>query len=407
MTFKRDLPAVVMAIGLATVPDQVKAQGSVADVQQNKPTISSSDERQTATSESEWKLGGFLDVGYIKSFNSPSNHLFRSRGTTPRVDELDVNMGGAYLRKNTSDASPWGLELTVHAGEDSKIFGFSATAPNVGGANWLRHFGPTNVSGVAPVGAGLTIQGGIFSSFIGYDSLYTKDNFTYTRPWTADFTPYLMLGVNAGYAISEKVALTALIVNGYWHLARANDVPSFGGQIAYKPTGRITAKQTLLYGPHQSNTSLKYWRFLSDSIVERKTRAATTAIEFQVSSELVDAAQRPRALWMAAQVPVRWAVHGPWSLTVRPEFAWDRDGRWTTFEQSVKAMTTTLEHSIRFRQAQTILRVEHRYDNSKGRGGGFFKDLEPGVVGLTPGQHLLVFGWILTFDASPRQRLGI
>ena len=74
MTFKRDLAAVVMAIGLATVPDQVKAQGSVADVQQNKPTISSSDERQTATSESEWKLGGFLDVGYIKSFNSPSSH---------------------------------------------------------------------------------------------------------------------------------------------------------------------------------------------------------------------------------------------------------------------------------------------------------------------------------------------
>ena len=150
-----------------------------------------------------------------------------------------------------------------------------------------------------------------------------------------------------------------------------------------------------------------YWRFLSDTIIERKAKRLTTAFEFQVSTELVDAAQSFRALWVAVQVPVRWAVQGPWSLTVRPEFAWDRDGRWTTFEQSVKAMTTTLEHSIRFRQAQTILRVEHRYDNSKGRGGGFFKDLEPGVVGLTPGQHLLVFGWILTIDASPRQRPGI
>jgi hypothetical protein len=63
-------------------------------------------------------------------------------------------------------------------------------------------------------------------------------------------------------------------------------------------------------------------------------------------------------------------------------------------------------HSTRFRQAQAIMRLEHRYDNSKGRGGGFFKDLEPGVVGLAPGQHLLIFGWILTFDASSRQRLG-
>ncbi len=323
-----------------------------------------------------------------------------------RVDELNVNMGGAYLRKNTSDTSPWGLELTVHAGEDSKIFGFSATAPNIGGANRLRHLGPTNVSCVAPIGAGLTVQGGIFSSFIGYDSLYTKDNFAYTRPWTADFTPYLMLGVNAGYAISEKSTLTSLIVNGYWHLAHANDVPSLGGQLAYEPTSRVTLKQTLLYGPHQSNISLKHWRFLSDSIVERKAKGLTTAFEFQVSTELVDAAQSPRALWVAAQAPVRWAVQGPWSLTVRPEFAWDRNGRWTTFEQFVTATTTTLEYSTRFRQAQTILRVEYRYDNSKGHGGGFFKDLEPGVVGLTPGPHLLVLGWILTFDASSRQRLG-
>ncbi len=405
MTFRTALPGAVMAIGLATVSNQAWAQGSVARVEP-EPTTSSSDEPQTATSEREWKLGGFLDVGYLKSFNSPSNHLFRSRGTTPRVDELNVNMGGAYLRKNTSDRSRWGLELTIQAGEDSKTFGFSATAPNVGGANWLRHLGPTNVSCIAPIGAGLTVQAGIFSSFIGYDSLYTKDNFAYTRPWTADFTPYLMLGVNAGYAISDKLTLTALIVNGYWHLAHANDVPSVGGQIAYKPTNRVTVKQTLLYGPHQSNTSLKHWRFLSDSIVERKAKWLTTAFEFQVSTELVDAARSPRAMWVAAQAPVRWAVQGPWSLTVRPDFAWDRDGRWTTFEQSVKATTTTLEYSGRFRKSQAILRVEHRYDNSKGSGGGFFKDLEPGLLGLTPGQHLLVFGWILTFDVSSRQRLG-
>jgi hypothetical protein len=235
MTFRRDLPALVIAIALATVSDQAWAQGSVTCVQQPKPTIASSDEARTATSESQWKLGGFVDVGYIKSFNSPSNHLFRSRGTIPRVDELNVNMGGAYLRENTSSKSQRGLELTIHAGEDGKTFGFSATAPNIGGANWLRHLGPTNVSCVAPIGAGLTVQGGIFSSFIGYDSLYTKDNFAYTRPWTADFTPYLMLGVNAGYAISETLTLTALIVNGYWYLAHANDVPNVGGRSCTDP----------------------------------------------------------------------------------------------------------------------------------------------------------------------------
>jgi hypothetical protein len=356
-----------------------------------------------ATPKPEWQFGAFLDVGHLNSFNSPSNHVFRSRGTTPRVDELSMNMSGVYVRRNASEFSRWGVEFTAHAGEDSKIFGFSATAPNISGANALRHLGPTNVSYLAPVGGGLTLQGGIFSSFIGYDSLYAKDNFTYTRPWSADFTPYLMLGASAGYAVNDRLTTTALLVNGYWHLAHANDVPSIGGQLAYRPTDRVTVKETILYGPHQSDTSLTHWRFLSDTIVERKTERMTAAFEFQVSREVVDPGGKSSAVWVAAQAPLHWTVHGPWSVTVRPEFAWDRDGRWTTVEQSVRALTTTVEYRAAFRQSQAILRIEHRYDESKGDEGGFFKDVQPGVVGLTPGQHLVIFGCILTFDASSRR----
>lgn len=351
----------------------------------------------------EWQVGGFLDIGYLNSLNSPSNHLFRSRGTTPRVDELDLNMTGGYVRKHASESSRWGMELTGHAGRDSQVFGFSATAPNLAGSDWLRRLGPTNTSYLAPVGRGLRLQGGIFGSFIGYDSLYTKDNFTYTRPWTADFTPYLMLGVNAGYSVSQKLIVTGLLVNGYWHLAHANDLPSVGGQLAYKATERITLKQTVLYGPHQRSTALEHWRFISDTIVERKTDRLTTAFELQASTEIVDAAGTPRASWVAGQAPVHWAISGPWSVTVRPEFASDAQGRWTTFEQSVKALTTTLEYRVSVRQARAIVRFEHRYDHSTGDGGGFFEDVRAGVIGLTPSQHLLVFGLILTAEGSLRR----
>ena len=61
-------------------------------------------------------------------------------------------MTGAYLKKAPSESSRAGVELTVQEGRDSEIFGFSATAPNIGGADWLLHLGPTNVSYLAPVG---------------------------------------------------------------------------------------------------------------------------------------------------------------------------------------------------------------------------------------------------------------
>jgi hypothetical protein len=92
---------------------------------------------------------------------------------------------------------------------------------------------------------------------------------------------------------------------------------------------------------------------------------------------------------------------GPWSVAVRPEFFWDRNGLITGFQQFVKALTTTLEYRLPYRWTNTILRLEYRFDESRGSGGGFYRDGEvaPGVVGLTPTQHLLIFSAIWTFDS--------
>src|SRR6266852_9543628 len=259
-----------------------------------------SDQAATQPANPEWQYGGFIDAAYLLDFNHPSNHSFRSRGTAYKVDEPILNMAGAYLRKAASESSRWGIELNVQGGQDSTIFGFSATAPNLPKSNWLRHLGPTDVSYLAPVGNGLTVQAGIFSSFIGYDSLYAKDNFNYTRPWGADFTPYLMMGVNASYPFTAKLTGTVFLVNGYWHLADANNVPSSGGQIAYRVTDHATLKETILFGPHQSDTGVEFWRFLWDSTAEWKTDGITTAFEYHVGTEKVATPGDPRALWMSA-----------------------------------------------------------------------------------------------------------
>jgi Putative beta-barrel porin-2, OmpL-like. bbp2 len=359
---------------------------------------------KTAPQIIPWQYGGFLDVAYPKAFNDPLNKIFRSRGTAWHLDDLYVNMSGAYAKKKASDDSRWGAELLVQTGKDDEIYGFSATAPNLEGSDFLRHLGLANVSYIAPVGKGLTFQGGIFGSLIGYDSLYAKDNFNYTRPWGADFTPYLMLGANASYPFTDKLTGTFYVVNGYWHLADANDVPSSGAQLAYKAT-QVTVKETVLHGPHQSNTSLKFWRFLSDTIAERKFDHVVVAGEYQLATEQVDALPPFRAWWMAAQLPIRWNVRGPWSVAVRPEVAWDSDGRWTLAEQTVTALTTTLEYRVPYQWASAILRLEYRVDHSTGPQGGFFDDHEvsPGVIALTPTQHQLIFAAIFTFD-SPTQR---
>lgn len=344
-----------------------------------------------------WHYGAFADIATLGAPTSPANHLFRDRGTTPRLDEAALDMAAAYIRSAATESSRVGVELTAQTGEDAKAFGFSATAPTIGGADVLLHFGPTNVSYLTPFGKGLTLQGGIFNSLIGYDSLYAKDNFAYTRPWGADYTPYLMLGVNGSYAATDRLTIGAALVNGYFHLAHANDAPSVVGQFAYKASDRLTLKESVLAGPHQPQTAIEFWRVLSDTIVERKSDRLTSAVEYQIASERVDAVADGKALWMSAQVIVHAAIGGPFSATVRPELCWDRDGRWTGVPRRLVAFTAGAEYRLRLRDAQAILRGEYRVDDSHSALGGFFAGADDH---LTPTQQLFVAALVVSFDGS-------
>jgi len=353
---------------------------------------------QDAAPQPAWHAGAFLDVGYLQDSNDPANHLFRTRGTTPRVDEFNVDMAAVYARKTPTSASRWGLEATAQGGEDALAFGFSPTAPNISGANGLRHLGPTDFSYLVPAGRGLTVQAGIFNSLIGYDSLYAKDNFTYTRPWCADFTPYLMLGANVAYPFTEKLAVTGFAVNSYFHLSHPNDVPNMGGQVAYAISPRVSVKETVLTGPNQADTSLGRWRVLSDTIVERKTGRLTTAGELQLATEtLADTGER--ASWVALQFPVHVAFKGPWSVSLRPELARDPSGRYTGVQQTVAAFTSGIEYRAVGHGAQAIARLEYRYDHSTGAEGGFYAGPNND---LTAGQPMLAAGLILTFERASR-----
>jgi hypothetical protein len=185
-------------------------------------------------------------------------------------------------------------------------------------------------------------------------------------------------------------------------LAHPNDLPSYGGRWVWKAAPRVTLMQTLYGGPDQTETSLEFWRLYGNQIVEWKGDDVTVAASFDIGMEnIAGQIGNPRAFVMGGNMVVRWHITGPWAVAVRPEFYWDRNGRWTGAEQFVKAVTSTVEYQFPYRSMNTIVRVEHRFDDSTGIGGGFFKngEIRPGVAGLSPGQHLLLLGVLMNFDS--------
>jgi hypothetical protein len=355
------------------------------------------DERTT-----DWNYGGFVDLSYPVNFNFPENHQFRTRTTTPRTNELAPNMVLGYVRKDISTTSPWGMEFGIQGGYDSKDFAVGQDQPHVGGADTLRHFSRANVSYLAPIGNGLTLTAGLFNSFIGYESLYSRDNFNYSRSWIADNSPYTMFGAAAQYPVSEALTLGLYVINGYWHLAHPNDLPSYGTQVIWNPSPRLTFKENLYYGPDQSDTDVQFWRLFSDSIIEWREDDVTIALSYDIGTEeIAGRPGNPRTFWTGAALFTRWHVQGPWSVALRPEFYWDRNGRQTGFEQLVKSATTTIEYKLSVARFTGLMRLEYRWDESTGAGGGFFTggEIAPGIIGLTPSQQILFLSLIWSFDS--------
>jgi hypothetical protein len=352
---------------------------------------------------SDWHYGAYVDLSYVLNFNFPENHQWRSRSTAARHNELAPNMALVYVRKDATEVSRWGMELGVQGGYDSKNFAYLQGEKKVDGADTWRHLHRANVSYLASVGNGLTVTAGLFNSLIGYESLYAKENANYTRSWIADNTPYMMFGVNARYPVNDKLTVAAFVINGYYHLSHPNNQPSYGAQWSYKLTPRVTATQTVYWGPDQTKTAVEFWRLYGNHILEWNGDDVTIAASYDVGTEAVaDQPGAPRAFVMGGNVMGRWHIAGPWSVAVRPEFYWDRNGRWTGAEQFVKAITSTVEYKFPYRWTNTIVRLEHRYDESTGVGGGFFRrgEISPGVIGLAPSQHLLLLGLMWSFDSA-------
>jgi hypothetical protein len=389
-------------LSVSFIPDRAAAEDPLPQrsdsPSQSAVSAAATQPGSAQTGTSLWHYGGFLDLAYPLDFNYPGNHTWRFRSTTPQVNDPVINMGAAYVRKDATIDSRWGMELLAQGGEDSKTFGFETNLPEVSHADVWRHFGRANASYLAPVGNGLTLQAGLFNSFVGYDSLYAKDNPNYTRAWIADYSPYLMFGANAQYSFNEQWSGAFFIINGYFHLSSPNSLPSYGGQVTYTPTKAWTVRQTLYYGPDQSETNIEFWRLFSDTIIEWKSERLTVALDYQAGTQKnASVPGNRRELFTGADLTIRYHLAGPWSVALRPEFYSDASGVITGSEQFIKAITTTLQYRLPYQWTNTICRLEYRYDDSTGSGGGFYKGTGNS---LTPGQNLLIFSVIGTF-ASP------
>lgn len=349
----------------------------------------------SAEADGDWQMGATLDLSYANAFQSDDRLAYRSKATTMRLNEFSPNMGMFYLKKLASKSSRWGVEIGAQAGYDTD--GQVPASDRLPGYSILRYLSRANVSYLAPVGNGLTLSAGLMNSFIGFESMYAKDNFNYTRSWIADYSPYFLLGVGGQYPVNDDLTVGLYLVSDYDYLAYRSAQPKYASQVAWAINREWKFTQNLFAGPEQRQTDTANWRYFSDSILQWTGKDLTLALAYDVGTERVLRTDDYRqVLWMGSALFSRWHIGGPWSVALRPEIYWDGDGRMTGNRQLIKAVTATLEYKIPVNSANLALRSEYRYDDSSGSQGGFYK--YDNSQALIAGQHAVFLSCLVSFD---------
>ena len=354
--------------------------------------------------EKDWHYGGYLDVGYLPNLTEPNADQWRSKVTDFKLNNPEVNMAMAYVRKSVNPkGSRWGGEFGVQTGVDSEGLVSNINATPISGADTLRHFYRANLSYLFPVGKGLKLTGGLMNSYMGYASFHSKNSINYTRGYISDNIPYFVFGLEAIYPATDTLTLGFYAISGFRYLSEPNQVPSFGLHTIWHPPGSLTLVQNFYYGPDQTNTDPRFWRFFSDSIIEWKSKTWKVAAAFDFGTEeQAGNPGHPRYIWTSGAIWANKHLGGPWWVGARPEFYWDPDGIITGAEQLIWAITGTIAYRVRVLSSHALsAKLEYRFDRSTGSGGGFFtgQQLAPGIPQLTPNQQLLIVGLTWAYDS--------
>jgi hypothetical protein len=86
---------------------------------------------------------------------------------------------------------------------------------------------------------GVNVDAGIFMSYVGLFSYYNFDNWAYQPSYVSSNTPWFFTGVRAQFFVTNKLKIEPWFVNGWQSYGRFNNRPGVGGQILWRPNGKL------------------------------------------------------------------------------------------------------------------------------------------------------------------------
>ena len=309
-------------------------------------------------------FSGFTDVFYIYDLNQPQGDyrqpfLFNHN----RHNEFNLNLGLLKLRlENPKYRTNLALQTGTYANDNY------ADEPGL-----LKNIFEANIGVSLNKNNNLWLDAGILPSHIGFESAISMDNLTLTRSLSAENSPYFLTGAKLSYNPSKKWEIAGLIVNGWQRIKRfeGNSLQSFGTQVNFSPTNKITLNWSTFIGTDDPDTTrrMRYFNNLYGQfqITEKLILIAGTDIGTQQESK----GSSVYDFWFSPTVIGQFRINKTWKAAIRAEYYQDETavliGVYNAVSGTMNGFGTSgLSLNIDYSPAQNIIcRVEGRWLNSR------------------------------------------
>jgi len=342
-----------------------------------------------------------IDTYYGYNFNHPVGRVNALRAYDVLSNNISLNQANVIFERapDVEGGRRYGARLDLQFGQATDTL--QGNPLNEPRPQIYRNVFQAYGTYILPVGNGLSVDIGKWSSSLGIEGNYTKDQMNYSRSFYFNFLPFYHMGVRANYKLNDRVALNYWLVNGTNQAEATNGFKDelFGftltpkkniawttnyyfGQdqpdrILVPPSGPIPVQPGLSFAPITPAPDGRTHIF--DSYVSWQ---ASPKLSFALEGDYViqrlwqfaapGHSSAPSEVWGGAAY-ARYQLSPKIALATRAEYLADR-GLFSGITQALKENTLTVDYKV---GESFLVRSEYRRDFSNQP--SFFTDI-PGKL---------------------------